>query len=83
MAPRGAQLAGARRRAARPPAALEGLLTCVLLTHSIAQFATRSLAFPVNADLTNVKADMDAGVLRVHVPKREETTRQRQTIKVA
>jgi HSP20 family molecular chaperone IbpA len=52
------------------------------LRASVAQFATRSLVFPANADLTNVKAHMDAGVLRVHVPKREET-RQRQTIKVA
>ena len=47
------------------------------------QFASRAMRFPEEADLSKVNANMEAGVLRVTIPKRESAQTKRQTIKVA
>ena len=47
------------------------------------QFASRAMRFPEEADLSKVNANMEAGVLRVTIPKREAAQTKRQTIKVA
>lgn len=47
-------------------------------------FQTRALRFPDNADLSQVKADIEGGVLRVCIGKRAESQAgKRQQIKVA
>ena len=48
------------------------------------QFQSRAMRFPEEADLTKVNANMDAGVLRLTIPKREvQGAAKRQQIKVA
>jgi HSP20 family molecular chaperone IbpA len=45
---------------------------------------SRALRFPDDADLTQVKADMESGVLHVAIGKRAEAQQQKRTqIKVA
>jgi HSP20 family molecular chaperone IbpA len=48
-----------------------------------AQYSSRALRFPEDADLSKVNANMEAGVLRVTIGKREGAQVKRQTIKVA
>jgi hypothetical protein len=75
-------------RASRCDIAPTGMSRPRLLTVSAAlspySFQQRALRFPDAADLTKVEANVDNGVLRVCIAKRQEAQgAKRQTIKVA